>query len=97
MNRKTAKALEGSIKKWEAIVAGTAGDKGDDNCPLCKLFLWLQDCEGCPVKEKTGRMSCEGSPYDRWLNMEWSYDQRADTPERKLAAKAMLKFLESLR
>ena len=70
MDDKTLKALEGSIEKWKKIERSTrALDKGNYNCPLCKLFvkgkhgLW---CTNCPIKKKTGRVVCEGSPYDLW-------------------------------
>lgn len=85
MNKKTATALEGSIKKWEAIVDGSGKDMGCDNCPLCKLFYddW---CDGCPVKERTGLAECYGSPYENYRNC------RSDAN-----AKAELDFLKSLR
>jgi len=47
MDAKTLKALKGSIKKWEKIIAGTGVDKGGDNCPLCKACGW--NCRDCPV------------------------------------------------
>lgn len=33
-----AAALEGSIAKWRAIVAGEKENDGSDDCPLCQLF-----------------------------------------------------------
>jgi hypothetical protein len=62
MNAKTLKALKGSIAKWEGIVAGTTEDEGNLNCPLCTLF-YRGGCFGCPVMEKTGLDSCNGTPY----------------------------------
>ena len=61
----TRTALEGSIRKWEKIVAGTGVDMADENCPLCQLFENCQDGEGCPVDNETGD-GCAGSPYDDW-------------------------------
>lgn len=98
MNKKTRKALEGSIKKWEGIAAGTVADLGADNCPLCKMFLG-SDCKGCPVYEKTGRDSCEGTPYQKkWVPVAWRRQIRptATTKEEKSAARAMLCFLKRL-
>lgn len=85
MNKKTAKALEGSIEKWKAIVAGTGTDEGHYNCPLCALFFY-DDCAGCPVMKKTGFGSCSNSPYDDYCQ----------NPTRARAKKE-LAFLISLR
>lgn len=68
MNKKTLKALRGSIEKWEAIADGTGAEDGHRNCPLCKLFI-DDGCAGCPVRAATGAVSCCKSPYDRWRNM----------------------------
>ena len=100
MNKQTLKALKGSIKKWERIVAGELEDEGPDNCPLCKLYYWDKDCTGCPVFEKTAKHYCSGTPYeDKWVPLirrEAFVNKRADTPEKKKAARAELKFLKSL-
>lgn len=43
---------------------------GADTCPLCALYLrWNPDrdkdgCYGCPIQRKTGKHTCEGTPYD---------------------------------
>ena len=42
-------------------------------------------CVGCPVFAKTGKVRCEGSPYDIWMDGESVAD-----------AKKELKFLKSL-
>ena len=96
MDKRTRTALEGSIAKWEAIVAGTGTDEGIDNCPLCQVFFYEQDasgelCEGCPVKEKTGQTGCEGSPYEDWREIPYIYGDEA-----KRLAQAELDFLRSL-
>jgi hypothetical protein len=39
MERETEQALRGSIKTWEAIVAGTGSDHGLDDFPLCVNLL----------------------------------------------------------
>ena len=93
MNKQTRTALEGSIAKWEAIVAGTGTDEGVANCPLCKVFFHERHapgelCAGCPVKEETGWPCCEGSPYDEWC------DEGGD--DNKRIAQAELDFLRSL-
>lgn len=102
MNKKTLRALKGSIRKWEEIVAGEEVDDGVDNCPLCQLFYW-EDCKGCPVKETTGKECCVGSPYDDEWNDIHQFDLTLSdkggyvhTEQSLAAAKAELKFLKSL-
>lgn len=68
MDAATLEALRGSIAKWEGIVAGTTEDLGPQNCPLCIKFRNGKSthvkCDGCPVRERTGRNGCSESPYD---------------------------------
>lgn len=72
MKPATLKALKGSIRKWELIVAGTGADDGQHNCPLCQRFdryelaLCETDNEQCPVAIATGDTECSGSPYVDW-------------------------------
>lgn len=41
------------------------GVGGPQACPLCHRFInQVDNCKGCPVREKTGKSFCEGSPYD---------------------------------
>ena len=68
MDTKTLKALKGSIKKWENIVLGKGQNLGADNCPLCKVFLTRnRPCVGCPVRTKTGKVGCGGTPYEDFI------------------------------
>lgn len=102
MNKKTLAALKGSIEKWEKIVAGTGGDDGADNCPLCQLFNndeTEEMCAGCPVAKKTGLDGCSGTPYPDWgehFRGILRYPFVADTKEKVAAAEAELAFLRSL-
>lgn len=78
MNKRTLKALRGSIKKWKRIVTGYEMDQGPDNCPLCKVFQFQDEgeiCGGCPVAEATGRMACEGTPYGRFIDAAYQENQ----------------------
>ena len=86
MDKRTLTVLKGSIKKWEGIVAGTIEDKGIENCPLCKEF-YDDDCEGCPVADRTGQIHCLGSPYEEYCLGSNSKQQ---------SAQAELDFLRSL-
>lgn len=75
MDAETLAALKGSIAKWEAIVAGTGREDGPNNCPLCKMFYFKVDCKGCPVRERTGKEACQGTPYEDFVrarNRGWS-------------------------
>lgn len=108
MDKKTLKALKGSIQKWHNICYHDGEDLSADNCPLCQHFVDEYDwtnCElGCPVYLKTKEASCHGTPYEKWakLCMEQGYDfysktnWKATTPEKLKAAEEELKFLVCL-
>lgn len=107
MDKRTLTALEGSIAKWEAIVAGTEVDRGVDNCPLCREFSHIDDpdtgdmCCGCPVSDRTGQSDCCETPYIDFANLlPWKKSgggrDKATTPEQIAAAQAEVDFLKSL-
>lgn len=98
MDRKTLKALKGSIKKWEKIVAKKGNDDGAANCPLCGLYP--MSCEGCPIDKKTTN-GCNFTPYEKWNDhqIEIHGERLPFTIQCKICerhAKAELKFLKSL-
>lgn len=97
MNKKTLKALKGSIKKWEKIEARTEEDKGVSNCPLCRVFF-SYNCHNCPVKNRTGFASCKNTPYDKWeLHQHVNhYSKRVVCKWCKKYAKDEVEFLKSL-
>jgi hypothetical protein len=112
MTPEAAEALEGSIKKWRAIVDGTGKDGGATNCPLCQLFEPNGEnaCHGCPVEEATGLAGCRGTPYEEWSDYEpdegghtgaildkYAGGYYAAPPEARRLAQAELDFLVSLR
>jgi hypothetical protein len=97
MTEQTAEALEYSIAHWERL-AGNKADKRDElggkSCALCQMFFF-SDCDGCPVKTRTGYRYCSFTPY-------LAADQAADrfgltSSQFHPAAKAELEFLKSLR
>lgn len=64
-------ALEWSIKKWEVTAIHQESQDGQKvpggninaySCPLCIMFFW-RGCDGCPVRDRTGRRRCTGTPY----------------------------------
>lgn len=88
MDADTLEALKGSIKKWEGIVAGTAGDESAANCPLCQKFQVNRApgkklCEGCPVRDASGDWGCGNTPYEAWeqFNGECSHVSHIDEGE----------------
>lgn len=102
-------ALLGSIEKWEAIFAGTGQDLGVSNCPLCRTYRWedhVNYCTGCPVQTKTGKSSCQSTPYAAWDEYFTQYKLEEDLPiveqpvEHQFALYALawqeLQFLRSL-
>lgn len=102
MNKATREALEGSITKWEGILAGTETDRQCFNCPLCLLFPEYA-CHGCPIRRATGAHGCIDTPYMQWLHHHVEhkqYEVMECVPGCKTClklARAELKFLISLR
>ena len=102
MDDKTLTALTQSIEKWERnAVAETPGEftTGNDACALCGLF-WDRECNGCPVRAKTGHSICLASPYvaAAAAKINWRHEP-SDTSRREAAhaaARAEVDFLRSL-
>lgn len=111
MNKKTAKALEQSIRHWERMAAGSqkkmlnygTGNYEDEEpteefCALCRLFTSERgddDCAECPVFKSSNQTSCEGTPYIEAYKARNIYG--IDSPEFKAAATKEVEFLKSLR
>jgi hypothetical protein len=105
MDAQTLTALQGSITKWEKIVAGEGLDAGTSNCPLCELFHG-NFCQECPVFDKSQMEGCSGTPYEEWgrffrrqyLNNGLTLPQTVTSqyPETLPLAQAELDFLKSL-
>lgn len=105
MDEGAREALEGSIQKWTDIRNGTGEDHASNNCPLCIMFMDVENpdtsegCFGCPVAAKTESYGCLDTPYDAWsrANREVKFPYKADTPEKQDIAQDMLDFLKELR
>jgi hypothetical protein len=117
VDRKTRTALDKSIKHWERIRDGVDKCIGSDYCALCELFLYWDgfnhpgQCEGCPVREDTGRQYCYGSPYVQFSDFKSALDHEglhfADLQDKRgqkrlyqrrvQLAQAEIDFLKSLR
>lgn len=103
MNKQTLKALEGSIKKWEDIAYHGGIDYSNLNCPLCILVRRTIDCDcgRCVVGLKTGKQSCHGSPYEKWIKHflkchSWRLEHKVQCKTCKKIAIEELNFLKSL-
>ena len=83
--------LEVAIQKWQDIVEGKGKDHGGVNCALCKVH---EDCEACPVFEKTKEWDCLETPY-----VAYRKAIEADQSDKilKAIAKKELEFLKALR
>jgi hypothetical protein len=90
-----AEALERSIDSWERICKSwfpLRKKLGSSECPLCIIFI-DEDCRGCPVKQKTGKPLCNGTPY---IEVATAHSSR-NTSEFRVHAKREFEFLKSLR
>jgi hypothetical protein len=102
MDKAALKALKGSIRKWERIVAGDGGDDGAADCPLCREFRFGAefDCVGCPVMAESGLPYCSGTPYTGWMQyhdgLARAFPLNASTGEEIMLAQAELDFLRGL-
>ena len=92
-------ALKESIRKWKWLrkylnTADIVPLSDWRSCALCDLYLFDGDgsCDGCPVKHKTGKEDCSGTPYYEYTNAEMFQN----TSEAKEAADKEIVFLESL-
>lgn len=63
------RALNLSIEKWAFIVdllknkrKAILFDGGKETCALCMKYIG-DDCARCPVKERTHKSFCDGTPY----------------------------------
>lgn len=103
-----AKALEGSVDKWQKIVdylrykrevdwAKVALlEQGGLNCPLCRLksVARVHRCRDfCPIAENTGTPGCHETPYYEFTTAE----RERNLKGARKCAKKELRFLKSLR
>lgn len=96
--------LEESIKKWEDIVAGKDGDKGQINCSLCQKYMHRYGCKGCVVHQDTKKSYCYGTPFREWFNHHihehhnrFKKGRRIECPICLELAQKELDYLKSLR
>lgn len=95
-----SEAIDAAIEKWKTIAQAiklteqVIESGGRNTCPLCKLYF-EDDCQDCPVMQKTGRWHCIKTPAMQYENVEekgWEGWKRAlKYAEREVT------FLESLK
>lgn len=104
-----AAALEKSIEHWQknrAVKYYAEIRAGSGDCALCSLFntshmSYSDRCLKCPVMQRTGKPSCENTPYDdvytTYSLLSYSpYDESRIAAWRELCDRE-IDFLESLR
>lgn len=59
--------LEQAINdKWQPFIDGNISQFETTKCPLCIEYL-KNDCEGCPIKNFTGKSNCKGTPLEYFV------------------------------
>ncbi|VVB51744.1 Uncharacterised protein [uncultured archaeon] len=74
-----ADPLELEIEHWTLIGLGKDQNHDELNSPLCAIYhnkvpvdanYRKNACVGCPVFAKTGKQFCEGTPYEKYIDIE---------------------------
>lgn len=95
--------LEQSIAVWVKkldVQHPNDPNLGANACPLCQVYYATpyDRCDGCPVKLRTGRSSCIGSPYHRVADAkDLAVQGLMPLTELKQAIQKEIDFLKSLR
>lgn len=113
INAKAKRALEKSIEKWELNLLHaqradwSAITLNCRTCALCceflidyegRMFPDQSRCVGCPVYERTGLKTCEGTPYYEVVNiMHRKFFNVHDEEALIDAISREVEFLKSLR
>lgn len=101
MDARTLEALKASIAKWERNAEAKTPAEfrvSEIDCPLCVLFKTGSDeCEGCPVFEKTRVRFCRETPYmsAAVARRDWR-DGEGSSDRAHAAARDEVAFLKSL-
>lgn len=101
MKKQVIEAIKKSIEHWVNMSIDPDNKESPfcDDCPLCKLFLSAEcqdddNCEGCPVREKTGYPLCRGTPWEKAESAVTSF--RHGMGHEKGPLIEQLRFLHSL-
>jgi len=110
MNEVSRVALRESIEHWERMLDEPWVSRlGPDTCALCVVYRQSDadswGCTGCPVRARTNRIGCEGTPYSRAAVAydDWYYNYRWHVSMAvwgylnwRIAAQKEIDFLKSL-
>ena len=93
-----------SVNHWKRMLKLSVEDIRDgkespssENCALCHLYI-SDDCKGCPVAEKTGRILCQETPYKTAVDLyvQIKYGDHKDLKSFRKAVQKEIDFLEGL-
>lgn len=92
-NRDIALVRRTINEKWLPIYRGEIKDLSAQNCALCMEYI---NCNGCPIREDTGKPECHGTPYQKEWTLAGGRNNFANNPKRRLAALQELLYLQTL-
>lgn len=80
------------VKAWEKCgpddtPPGNDDGIGSDGCGLCTQYLRDGElgtfvyCDGCPVSLDTGEIGCINTPYDKYEEGDWFFNQEGAQKE----------------
>jgi len=96
--KRDIKGLIDSIEHWKEDVLRELGlaEAHRGNCPLCLMYFTeamspegAEACLGCPIFEKTGEKTCQGTPYPAWCTASMG----GDSIQAMKAGIAMVEFM----
>lgn len=72
-----------SLAKWLKLIRECQDGKmvdgaGAYTCGLCMRFWAIPGCKGCPIRESTGRGTCDGTPHDLYRDELGRYEPQPD-------------------
>lgn len=101
--QKNLELIRQSIEHWERDNVGNVGPEDVNvyttDCPLCKEFLLQTDnCDGCPVDEKSCGHGCDNTPYGEVYGLYKQWKREGfKPPEFEKAVQEEINFLKSLK
>jgi hypothetical protein len=97
--------VEGSITKWQNVVAGKEAGHYWKNCPCCCIYLdneyaENEKCNRCPIAEKSEQQLCKKTPFADYVahadGEDWFILDGEDAKEGLRLANLELQYLKDL-